>query len=71
MRGIFKLGVCGYPSPVSNRYAVRSTLSTRGEGKKSYAAGIGGTGNAVTDLIFSIANRDVTFFSATALISFL
>lgn len=33
-----------------------------------YAAG---TGSAVTDLIFSIANRDVTFFSGTALISFL
>jgi hypothetical protein len=30
-----------------------------------------GTGNAVTDLIFSIAKRDVTFFSGTALISFL
>jgi hypothetical protein len=33
-----------------------------------YAAG---TGNAVTDLIFSIAKREVTFFSGTALISFL
>jgi hypothetical protein len=33
-----------------------------------YAAG---TGNAVTDLIFSIAKRDVTFFSGTAPISFL
>ena|GEM_PF-6250612 len=31
----------------------------------------GGTGSAVTDLIFSIANREVTFFSATALINFL
>jgi len=30
-----------------------------------------GTGSAVTDLIFSIANREVTFFSGTALISFL
>jgi hypothetical protein len=30
-----------------------------------------GTGNAVTDLIFSIAKRDVTFFNGTALISFL
>jgi hypothetical protein len=36
-----------------------------------YAALIGGTGSAVTDLIFSIAKRDVTFLSATALISFL
>ena len=34
----------------------------------AYAAG---TGRAVTDLIFSIAKRDVTFFSGTALISFL
>ena len=34
----------------------------------SYAAG---TGNAVTDLIFSIAKREVTFFSGTAPISFL
>jgi len=33
-----------------------------------YAAG---TGKAVTDLIFSIAKRDVTFFSGTAPISFL
>ena len=32
---------------------------------------IAGTGSAVTDLIFSIAKRDVTFFSGTALISFL
>jgi hypothetical protein len=35
----------------------------------SYAAA--GTGSAVTDLIFSIAKRDVTFFSGTAPISFL
>jgi hypothetical protein len=38
------------------------------EAENAYAAG---TGNAVTDLIFSIAKRDVTFFSGTALISFL
>ena len=30
-----------------------------------------GTGKAVTDLIFSIAKREVTFFSGTAPISFL
>jgi hypothetical protein len=36
-----------------------------------YAASNAGTGNAVTDLIFSMANRDVTFLSATAPISFL
>jgi len=35
---------------------------------RNYAAG---TGSAVTDLIFSIAKREVTFFSGTALISFL
>jgi hypothetical protein len=39
--------------------------------KISYAAGTAGTGSAVTDLIFSIAKREVTFFSVTALISFL
>ena len=36
--------------------------------QSGYAAG---TGSAVTDLIFSIAKRDVTFFSGTAPISFL
>ncbi len=35
------------------------------------AAANAGTGSAVTDLIFSIAKREVTFFSATALMSFL
>jgi hypothetical protein len=30
-----------------------------------------GTGSAVTDLIFSIAKREVTFFSGTVAISFL
>ena len=70
--GLLGDGVCGYPSPVSNRDAVRSTLSHKGRGKKeTYPAGIAGTGSAVTDLIFSIANREVTFFSATAAISFL
>ena len=38
---------------------------------ENYAASNAGTGNAVTDLIFSMANRDVTFLSATAPISFL
>ena len=50
----------GYPAAACYRLA-------RG-GAAIYAAG---TGNAVTDLIFSIAKRDVTFFSGTALISFL
>jgi hypothetical protein len=37
--------------------------------KSSYATA--GTGSAVIDLIFSIAKRDVTFFSDTVEISFL
>jgi hypothetical protein len=41
------------------------------EGRADYTALAAGTGSAVTDLIFSIANREVTFFSATELISFL
>ena len=52
--------------------ALRSTAKRRctasGTRLTTYAAG---TGNAVTDLIFSIAKREVTFFSGTALISFL
>ncbi len=36
-----------------------------------YAATTAGIGSAVTDLIFSIAKREVTFFNGTALISFL
>jgi hypothetical protein len=38
---------------------------------RSSAYAAAGTGSAVTDLIFSIAKRDVTFFSGTAPISFL
>jgi hypothetical protein len=45
------------------------TIALRGEGVLAYAAA--GTGRAVTDLIFSIAKREVTFFSGTAPISFL
>ena len=69
----------GYP--VRCRFSVRSQASleywvtrtsaqsrTRRVTTADYAAG---TGNAVTDLIFSIAKREVTFFSGTALISFL
>ena len=55
------------PSPAARSFAA---LGERGR-KSGYAAGIGGTGSTVTDLIFSIAKRDVTFFSATAEISFL
>jgi hypothetical protein len=40
-------------------------------GDDGYAAGAAGTGSAVTDLIFSIAKREVTFFKVTAPISFL
>ena len=46
----------------------RSAATLNGE---NYAASKAGTGNAVTDLIFSMANLDVTFFNATAPISFL
>ena len=45
-----------------------STPRSAGRGSEIYTAGIG---NAVTDLIFSIAKREVTFFSGTAPISFL
>jgi hypothetical protein len=43
-------------------------LLTKKAIRSAYAAG---TGSAVTDLIFSIAKREVTFFSGTALINFL
>ncbi|MEA2910593.1 MAG: hypothetical protein QOJ15_2674 [Bradyrhizobium sp.] len=45
-----------------------TTEFVRGIDEANYAAG---TGKAVTDLIFSIAKREVTFFSGTAPISFL
>ncbi len=54
-------GIPGHPLS-----RVTTTVVVRGIG--AYAAG---TGNAVTDLIFSIAKREVTFFSGTAPISFL
>jgi hypothetical protein len=50
------------------RWRVMTTILVREIDRLSYAAG---TGSAVTDLIFSIAKREVTFFSETALISFL
>jgi hypothetical protein len=46
-----------------------SRMMTVVPGDLSYYAA--GTGSAVTDLIFSIAKREVTFFSGTAPISFL
>jgi len=48
----------------------RARDTTAGDDSKSYA-GTAGIGSAVTDLIFSIAKREVTFFSDTAPISFL
>jgi hypothetical protein len=42
----------------------------KGGAGRDYAA-TAGTGSAVTDLIFSIAKRDVTFLSGTVAISFL
>jgi hypothetical protein len=55
-------GVSGIPDRPPSR-----TMTVL-QAAKTYAAG---TGSAVTDLIFSIAKREVTFFSGTALISFL
>jgi hypothetical protein len=52
------------PGSASHHFVLRRVRDTM----LLYAAG---TGSAVTDLIFSIAKRDVTFFSGTALISFL
>ena len=46
-----------------------SPASAGDDDDDDYAAA--GIGNAVTDLIFSIAKREVTFFSGTEPISFL
>ena len=53
------------PGSASHHFVPRRVRDTIAS---PYAAG---TGSAVTDLIFSIAKREVTFFSGTALISFL
>ena len=54
---------------LDDRRAAAARISPwRRADRVAYAAG---TGSAVTDLIFSIAKREVTFFSGTALISFL
>ncbi len=58
-------------SPVWMDRRVKTAHDDRCRLNLNYAALIAGTGSAVTDLIFSIAKRDVTFFSATAPISFL
>lgn len=57
----------GESEPPPDTTADRPRRSVAG----GYATSSAGTGSAVTDLIFSIAKREVTFFSATALISFL
>jgi hypothetical protein len=53
-----------HPNPLPAKCGARERLAVQ----FSYAAG---TGSAVTDLIFSIAKREVTFLSETAPISFL
>jgi hypothetical protein len=67
------ISVCRIPDrPVKpgddSRGPAMTTEFVRGIDETNYAAG---TGKAVTDLIFSIAKREVTFFSGTAPISFL
>ncbi len=53
----------------SLRYCVTQARQRIRPAQPGYA--IAGTGRAVIDLIFSIAKREVTFFSGTAAISFL
>ena len=55
----------------AHRRVLRESGPSRGSIGRDYAASKAGTGNAVTDLIFSMAKRDVTFFSATVPTSFL
>jgi len=73
-------GVSSTPQPVDSITSALEYWIARFRGRRQTdilrrSATVGtqaaGTGNAVTDLIFSIANREVTFFSGTALISFL
>jgi Flp pilus assembly protein TadG len=58
-------------------YTYKPTIGGRGSPTRSRALRVAdprprqGIGSAVVDLIFSIAKRDVTFFSGTVLISFL
>ena len=47
--GLLGDGVCGYPSPVSNRFAVRSTLSHKGRGEEEAARQRGRVGVATGD----------------------
>jgi hypothetical protein len=55
-------------SRILDRPLSRAMTAKQASNALDYAAG---TGSAVIDLIFSIAKREVTFFSGTALISFL
>ena len=50
-------------------HRARDTIACNDKG--AYPADTAGIGSAVTDLIFSIAKREVTFFKLTAPISFL
>jgi hypothetical protein len=62
---------CYFFDPLRENIEVKLTTrknAVPGPGNPAYAAG---TGSTVTDLIFSIAKREVTFFSGTAPISFL
>src|SRR5712692_1571146 len=73
-RAHFIIRICGSgPSPQPAKSELRSSRprEVRGEGAIPAFGYAAGTGNAVTDLIFSIAKREVTFFSGTAPISFL
>ena len=51
--------------------ALRSSVKNAAARPGHRYAGSGGIGSAVTDLIFSMAKREVTFFRLTAPISFL
>jgi hypothetical protein len=63
--------LCRYAWMAGTSPAMTSTDEAAPASSKPYAATTAGIGSAVTDLIFSIAKREVTFFSGTALISFL
>jgi hypothetical protein len=67
-----------FPAPSRDNRITKLILRKYTEAMRRFGRGIGceadyaaGTGSAVTDLIFSIAKREVTFFNGTALISFL
>jgi len=65
--------VCFVPPPPAPPHRKSGWEGSRGAAIviSYHAASNAGTGSAVTDLIFSMAKRDVTFLSATAPISFL